>query len=334
MLLTLAGLLAFVAVGVGFPLPEHEHAELRLHGRRLGPPHAPLSAVIADATGARIFAAGSKGEILVRQRDGGALTEGWRRLAPVVDADLASIAHGDGPVVDGSSTPRVFAVGARGALVDCRPEGCRALATHTSHALHAVAIAGGQAFAVGDRGTILHVVADGDRWRRRTPDAIKLDQNEDATDGDPLRVEHVDAGVSVALRAVTSRCDDDVRCRTTIFGDDDVVVEGEGVGACDDGRTDSGPRSTCQWTWKTRKAQPGEAEAPRVELPIHLTRTRGFRRRAATWALDVTIVPQLHGMLGSTSMPIRSPQRIIAATALPGGGGIVITDDGELHAVR
>ncbi len=350
-------LLALGIASLGFigwlPLPERSRAELRLARQPL-PSHDPLTAVCSDWSGERVFAVGKHGAVIARQTAGAAgkeTREPWVRIPAVVDTDLRAVAYGDGPALLEDSTPRVFAVGGRGALLNCHSGECRAMSTTTLEDLHAVAIAGGQAIAVGDGGTILHVTVDASRWRatyhdpseyeavRRLPlirsTFVSLREQAELLrkDSELLVAERVDVGVTSSLRAVTLTCDEYTRCRAKIVGEPDIVIEGEGSGPCDNGRAylSLGYRH-CSWTWTSRKASPDDArpEQP-IALPVHVVTKRGVWRTETS--KTNAVVSSTMARIGSMTMPLSSPVEVRAAVATP-GGAFGVGADGELYAVQ
>ncbi len=332
-----------------FPLPERSRAELRLTRQPL-PSHEPLTAVCSDWSGERVFAVGKQGAVIARQTagaDGNDAREPWVRIPGVVDSDLLAVAYGNGPALLQDSTPRVFAVGERGTLIDCAPTKCRAISTGTIEDLHAVAIAGGQAIAVGNGGTILHVTVDASEWHGRQRTINELLQD------DALRAERVDAGVTASLRAVSLECDEDTRCRAKIFGEPPIVIEGVASGPCDNGsegldllallpgrirdpaheaRRMPVALRHCSWTWTSRKASPDDARPERpIVLPVYMVTKRGLWR-TETSKTDAVVLSTM-ARIGSMTMPLSSPVEVRAAVATP-GGGFVVGADGEFYAVQ
>lgn len=288
--------------------------------------------------------------------DGNDAREPWVRIPAVVDSDLLAVAYGEGPALFQDSTRRVFAVGGRGTLIDCDPTKCRAIPTGTIEDLHAVAIAGGQAIAVGNGGTILHVTVDASERHGQWLAAlhgVHQRSNSELLQDDLLRAERVDAGVTASLRAVSLECDENTRCRAKIFGEPAIVIEGLGSGPCDNGsdgrdllpsspgriidRAQEARRMSvalrqCSWTWTSRRASPEDARPERsIALPVHTETKRGLWRTERSKTDPVVLSTTV--TIGSVTMPLSSPVEVRAAVATP-EGGFVVGADGELYAVQ
>ena len=301
------------------------HAELRASMEPL-PAHERVRAVWWSDAGWAI-AAGAKGQVLVRDAEPpGTDASSWRVLPPVTSADLAVVAGGK---LRGETHALVAG---DGALLDCTPSGCAALATGSR--LRAIAVGPDEALVVGDDGAAFRVVP----WFADRVFPFSLDPRE------LLRADRIaDLPVTSDLRAVDFRCTADAsdpdRCDATLTGADGVQILGVRTGICDDGRSFSGYRHACAWTWRlgeraeATKAEPPErAWSPVTVVSEKLTATREERERAR-----LTFGPSPVAEIDGTVLPLRVERRFVAGATPYGGLGaatLLLDEAGEVYLAR
>jgi hypothetical protein len=260
------------------------------------PDHGPLTAAWSNDIGTRVVAVGAGGGVFERQSALGEKEGRWRVVSSGTDAELLGVAGGDGPSLRTIET-RIFAVGSRGTLLDCTGDKCVRVTSSVEEDLHAVAIAGGQAFLVGDRGALLHVRANpGHRFDKREPE---------------LAVQRVEINASADLGSVAVRCNDHDQCLTIAVGGSGTIVEGAGEGRCWDGSTLSGSHSDCRWAWSLRPS-PTKVALVRVRFEAELANvlasdgSRLTRSTAGDWVVDAE-----KDSIPSATLPFIAPVHVV-----------------------
>jgi hypothetical protein len=223
-------------------------------------PHAPFRAAWWNGDGTRAIVVGDQGTVFERTTPlGEAGNVSWRSLTTESGETLNAVTGGDGPWrglpygrqfvfpprLSGGppSALRVFAVGERGAIVDCTGDACTAVCSGTEYTLRAIAVNGGQALVVGDSGTLLQLVPDPTHDETVPRDRVVV------------RTLHL-AAPSVDLSAVWISCDGQPyqHCEAVVGGDG-KLFEGREDGQCDGG----GWGGPCAWEWSEVSAVIGEA---------------------------------------------------------------------------
>jgi hypothetical protein len=299
------------------------HAELRALKEPL-PPHERVAAVWWSDEGWAI-AAGPKGQVLLREAAPPETdASSWRALPPVTSSDLDVVAGGE---FHGETHALVAG---DGALLDCTPSGCVALATGVRP--RAIAVASDEALVIGDDGAARVVM-----WFSGPPYSLP---SEPAKRLVARRI--ADLPVTSDLRAVDLRCTAEgggYPCQATLIGAEGVRVHGARTGYCDDGTTSSGHRKACDWTWQvghepeaTPAERPLSAWSPVAVVSTKLTARREERERARL-SFGPSPTADIDGMV----LPLRIERRFVAATTPYGGLGaatLFVDDAGEVYLAR
>ena len=238
--------LGTVAGAVWFALPWQ--VSYSLAGTRESlPVSARLNAVWWNADGTRALAVGDEGGVVERKSELGDSAGTWSQIEAGTTEQLRAVAGGEGPWRHPLWTAflddrheRVFAAGRAGTVLDCTGARCEPLAAPTKVALNAVAVGGRQAFVVGERGTVLHVVPDPRPHTIEPESSVAIQRAE---------TPEIDATLNSIVLQCTDQ-DEQSRCLAVAVGNAGTVLEGTGSGRCDEGHRLSGEMTmVCRWTW-------------------------------------------------------------------------------------
>lgn len=324
------GVVTATLVAAWLAIPWKRSVEIRALKEPL-PAQTRVSAAWWNDDGTRAIAVGANGAILERvSRIGESGPVEWRTMTSGTTESLTAVAGGDGPWRGGAwgsgpRAPRVFVVGAHGALVDCTSDPCAPIRSGTDEQLHAVAITGGQAIAVGARGTIRQIVPDPTPAANIDPRAVHA------------RAQSV-VGVATDLRSIWLECTGDrPTCFAVAVGDDGALIEGNEEGACDDGVRVSGqPRGgDCRWEWIVKSVHPalGLVAVWRDEQGLVASTARGERVRRSAGGAWVP-VENVSNTRADAKLPVHVVERKLwlrrerAVVARVAFGSVVFADIG------